>query len=289
MNTHTNISQVIVIGAGTMGSGIAQVCALAGYNTRLFDIEHTALKRAEIQINLSLKKWLEKGKIDEAGILLTTEKLNYSTDIYECTGQLIIEAIVEKTDIKIDLFKRLAELNPENTILASNTSSLSVTRLAAGIPVPRRFIGLHFFNPATLMKLVEVVSTAYTSCTVIELAVDFIHKLGKIPVKTQDSPGFIVNRVARHYYVEALRMAEEGHISITQIDRAMEAQGFKMGPFQLMDFIGIDINHAVTQSLYEAYFYDPKFRPSILQQKKVEAGHLGKKTGKGFYEHTETT
>jgi 3-hydroxybutyryl-CoA dehydrogenase len=198
----------------------------------------------------------------------------------------VIEAVVEKLDVKQQLF-RVLENNSKGSILASNTSSLSITEIASGLKNPERFVGLHFFNPAALMNLVEVVRGTSTDDSVVSIMMDFSKSLRKTAVLVKDSPGFIVNRVARHYYVEALKLLEEGVASHEQIDRLLRSAGFKMGPFELMDLIGMDVNFAVTSSLYQAFHQDSKFRPSRIQQQKVMAGHLGRKTGKGFYDYTK--
>jgi 3-hydroxybutyryl-CoA dehydrogenase len=199
---------------------------------------------------------------------------------------LVIEAVVERLDVKQQLF-RVLENSSKGSILASNTSSLSITEIASGLKYPERFVGLHFFNPATLMNLVEVVRGTSTDDSVVSIMMDFSKSLNKTAVVVKDSPGFIVNRVARHYYVEALKLLEEGVAAHEQIDVLLRNAGFKMGPFELMDLIGMDINFAVTSSLYQAFHQDPKFRPSRIQQQKVMAGHLGKKTGRGFYDYTK--
>ena len=198
---------------------------------------------------------------------------------------LCIEAIVEKLEVKRDLMQRLALQNNANCILASNTSSIPITQIAAKVEHPERVIGIHFFNPAHLMKLVEIIAGVETSETVIDAAKAFVNKLNKTAVIARDAPGFIVNRVARHYYVEGLKILEEQTADLNSIDLLMEATGFKMGPFKLMDLIGVDTNFSVTSSLYEQFFYDPKFRPNRIQKQKVDAGHWGKKTGRGFYSY----
>ena len=198
----------------------------------------------------------------------------------------MIEAIVEKLEAKRELFLKLAEINPTTTIFASNTSSIPITRIAAGIPSPDRVIGMHFFNPAHIMKLVEVISGAETAEEVTETMKALTLKIGKTLVVAKDSPGFIVNRVARHYYVESLRMLEEHVAPFETIDALMESAGFRMGPFTLMDAVGNDINFAVTSSLFNSFHQDAKFRPSRIQQQKVDAGHFGKKSGRGFYNYS---
>lgn len=200
-------------------------------------------------------------------------------------GDVIIEAVVEDINIKLEVLRQIAKINPPNVILATNTSSIPITRLAARLENPERVVGMHFFNPAYLMKLVEVVAGAATNAQTLQTTRQLAEKMGKTAVLTQDTPGFIVNRVARHYYVEALQLLEEGVADYAAIDDLLEASGFKMGPFRLMDLIGIDINFSVTQSIFNSFHYAPRFRPSRLQQQKVDAGYLGRKSGKGFYEY----
>ncbi len=277
------IHTICVCGAGTMGSGIAQVMAQGGYRTILFDLSETVLEKARAAIHRNLWVLADKQRITQAEKQRIEGLLLFTTDIHHCMADLIIEAIVEKPEPKAALFKQLAVINPAHTIFTSNTSSLSVSAIASGMPFPERLAGLHFFNPAPLMKLVEIVVTDSTAKEVTDTLVDLVKKLDKTPVICMDAPGFIVNRVARHYYLEALKIAEEGGAGFETIDAVMEATGFKMGPFRLMDLIGNDINYAVTVSLYEACGHPPRFRPSEIQAAKVKAGELGRKTGKGYY------
>jgi len=283
---NSQIQTVAVLGAGTMGQGIAQVCAMSGYSTQLFDIESSLSQKAISSISINLDKAVSKSKISESERNLILGRLSVANKLEDVEVDLVIEAVVERLDVKQQLF-RLLEINNKGSILASNTSSLSITEIAAGLKNPSRFVGLHFFNPATLMNLVEVVRGTSTDDSVVSIMMDFSKSLNKTAVVVKDSPGFIVNRVARHYYVEALKLLEEGVASHEQIDRLLRNAGFKMGPFELMDLIGMDINFAVTSSLYQAFHQDPKFRPSRIQQQKVMAGHLGKKTGRGFYDYTK--
>jgi 3-hydroxybutyryl-CoA dehydrogenase len=283
---NSQIQKVAVLGAGTMGQGIAQVCAMSGYSTQLFDIESSLSQKAISSISINLDKAVSKSKISESQKTLIVDRLSIVHKLEDIKVDLVIEAVVEKLDVKQQLF-RVLENNSKGSILASNTSSLSITEIAAGLKNPAQFVGLHFFNPATLMNLVEVVRGTSTDDSVMSIMMDFSKSLNKTAVLVKDSPGFIVNRVARHYYVEALKLLEEGVASHEQIDRLLRNAGFKMGPFELMDLIGMDINFAVTSSLYQAFHQDPKFRPSRIQQQKVMAGHLGKKTGRGFYDYTK--
>jgi 3-hydroxybutyryl-CoA dehydrogenase len=280
------IQTVAVLGAGTMGQGIAQVCAMSGYPTQLFDIESSLSQKAISSISINLDKAVSKSKISESQKTTILGHLSIAHKLEDIKADLVIEAVVEKLDVKQQLF-RVLENSSKGSIVASNTSSLSITEIAAGLKNPSRFVGLHFFNPATLMNLVEVVRGTSTDDSVVSIMMDFSKSLNKTAVVVKDSPGFIVNRVARHYYVEALKLLEEGVASHEQIDRLLRNAGFKMGPFELMDLIGMDINFAVTSSLYQAFHQDPKFRPSRIQQQKVMAGHLGKKTGRGFYDYTK--
>ncbi|MEY2830451.1 MAG: hypothetical protein RIQ33_2309 [Bacteroidota bacterium] len=279
------IKKITICGAGTMGAGIAQVAAQAGFTTFLFDINSDVLAKAKAGIEKNLNTAIEKGKLSEPEKLDVLSRLKFESDLNNCKCDMAIEAIIERTDIKQKLFTQLAEINGNETILASNTSSLSITQMAAQVPYPGRVVGMHFFNPAHLMKLVEVVSGAATDENIAIVTKNVAEKMGKTVVMAKDSPGFIVNRVARHYYVESLKIAEENVASISAIDGLLENVGFKMGPFKLMDLIGNDINYSVTESLFNAFHYDAKFRPNRIQQQKVMAGHLGKKTGKGFYDY----
>ena len=279
------MTSICVCGAGTMGSGIAQVAAAAGYATILFDVAAEAVQRASEKLNKDLGSLVTKGKMTAEKKDDILRKIQFTSDIQQCKADVIIEAIIEKADIKVSLFNQLAEHNSEQTIFASNTSSLSISALAKEIQHPQRVAGLHFFNPAPLMKLVEVVKGEQTSEEVIKQLVELTKALGKVPVVCKDSPGFIVNRVARPYYIESLRMVEEGRATYEEIDRVMEAIGFKMGPFKLMDLIGNDVNYAVSCSVYEQLNKPERLKPSPLQKEKVEKGELGKKTGKGYFDY----
>jgi 3-hydroxybutyryl-CoA dehydrogenase len=278
-----------VIGAGTMGQGIAQLCAQSGFQTLLYDINATVLEKARVATQQSLAKLVEKGKLTASEQEAVFNRITFTQDILQLRAEVVIEAVVERLDVKHSILNEIAQQNKPTTILASNTSSLPITRIAAKVEGPERVVGLHFFNPATIMKLVEVISGAATLPEVTQLMKELALKLGKTPVIAQDAPGFIVNRVARHFYVESLKLLEEGVASHESIDRLLQASGFKMGPFQLMDLIGVDTNYSVTSAMFEAFHQDPKFRPSRWQQQKVDAGHHGRKSGKGFYEYPAST
>ena len=280
------IISVGVFGAGSMGSGIAQVSAQTGFSTILYELDPVVLENAKTNISISLQSLIEKGKITTEEKEKIQARIQYTSDLKICKADIFIEAIVEKPEIKIALFNQLAELNDYKCIFASNTSSLSVNAIAAQIRKPERVIGMHFFNPAPVMKLVEVVNTNYTNEETTQTIIDVAKKMGKTPVVCKDSPGFIVNRVARPYYIEALRLAEEGISDFSTIDRLMEASGFKMGPFKLMDLIGNDINYAVSCSVYEQMNKPERLKPSYIQKEKVEKGELGRKTGKGYYDYS---
>lgn len=279
-----SISSVAVCGAGTMGSGIAQVCAAAGYPTVLYDLNNEVLKNAQASIQKLLSTLVAKGKLTTGAKQALENNLRFTTNLQECTSDLVIEAIIEKPQIKTALFNELASINDPNTIFASNTSSLSLTTIAKDVQHPERVAGLHFFNPAPLMKLVEVVKGDQTSNEIIDTLFSFTQSLGKTPVVCKDAPGFIVNRVARPYYIEALRLAEEG-MDMQVIDALLENRGFKLGPFKLMDLIGNDINYAVSCSVYEQLGAPERLKPSYIQKEKVDRGELGKKTGKGYYSY----
>lgn len=273
-----------VCGAGTMGSGIAYAAAVAGYDVVLYDLASDALARGAGRIEKLARGGVERGKITEQEAEALVERVTATTSLEEFRGaMLVVEAVVERLDVKQSLFSKLEAVIDDDAILATNTSSLAVTAIAAGLKHPERVVGMHFFNPAHIMKLVEVIQGHRTSDEVVERTREICEKLGKTPASARDTPGFIVNRVARNFYGEAFRIMGEGAASFDQIDRCMKAIGFKMGPFELMDLIGIDVNLAVTESVYEQYFNEPRFRPHLIQQKMVESGQLGKKAGKGFY------
>jgi 3-hydroxybutyryl-CoA dehydrogenase len=280
-----NINTICVCGAGTMGRGIAQVAAQSGFYTILYELNKTALENAKLSLEKSVGSLVEKGKINVEDKKKILERIQYTSDIQTCLADFFIEAIIEKPEAKIALFNQLAELNHSECVFASNTSSLSVSSIAQKIKNPERVIGMHFFNPAPLMKLVEVVNTEQTGKEVTQITCELAEQMGKVAVVCKDSPGFIVNRVARPYYIESLRLVEEGHTQFEQTDRLLEATGFKMGPFKLMDLIGNDINYAVSCSVYEQLNQPERLRPSPIQKEKVDKGELGRKAGKGYYKY----
>ncbi len=268
-----------------MGCGIAQIAAMSGYATLLYDVDEQVVRKGRHAIEVSLQVLVDKKRLTAEDSAATLGRLSWSCDIRRCTADLIIEAIIEKLAVKTDLFLQLATFNSPETIFASNTSSLSVAALAAEMPHPERFLGMHFFNPAPLMKLVEIIYTPHTDAGVKAAVAAVAGQMGKTPVFCKDSPGFIVNRVARPYYIEALHLVEAGLSDIETIDALMETAGFRMGPFRLMDLIGNDINYAVSCSVYEAMGRPQRLRPSPLQEQKVLAGALGRKTGNGYYRY----
>ncbi len=277
---------VAVIGSGTMGRGIAQVAALAGYQVILNDVEDTILEQAQAMISASLDKGVARGKVAAASATRAKGALTITSSLEEAAGaDLVIEAVPEKLELKRRIFRRLDESAPPNTILASNTSSLSIGAIAAATARPEQVLGLHFFNPAHIMKLVEVIRGEDTSEETLAAADNFASRLGKRTVHCRDTPAFIVNRVARPFYGEALRLLGEQAATVEEIDELLKSVGFRMGPFELIDLIGCDVNFAVTQSVYEAYFQEPKYRPHPIQRRMVESGRLGRKSGRGFYRY----
>lgn len=268
-----------------MGAGIAQVAAQSGFATILFDVNENVLAKAQISIQKNLQYLVDKNKISSKEKEEIFSRIKFTNDIKDCTAFIIIEAIIEKEEAKVSLFNDLAKYNNEEVIFATNTSSLSVSSMQEKIIFPQRVVGMHFFNPAYIMKLVEVVKGRQTNDEVAKTIFDICKEMGKNPVMCKDAPGFIVNRVARHYYLESLKIFEDGIASYEEVDQILEASGFKMGPFKLMDLIGMDINLEVTKSMYDAYDKTPRFEPSSIQIEKVKNNELGKKTGKGFYNY----
>jgi 3-hydroxybutyryl-CoA dehydrogenase len=272
-----------------MGSGIAQAVALSKIDVSIYDVNTTLLRQGIEKIRSELRRGVQKGKVTKEQVTETVERIRLRsslTDLGSC--DFIIEAVIEDLRVKKDLFRHLEQNSKPTTILATNTSSLSVSSIASGAGKPDRVLGLHFFNPAHIMKLVEVVRGQNTSEETIRLAVDFVTHIGKTPVLAKDTPGFIVNRVARPFYGEALRLLGENVASVEQIDRITGLiGGFAMGPFELMDLIGIDVNLSVTESMYAQYFGESRYRPHPIQKRMVESGILGKKTRRGFYAYDD--
>ncbi|MDD2792645.1 MAG: 3-hydroxyacyl-CoA dehydrogenase NAD-binding domain-containing protein [Sediminibacterium sp.] len=279
------IRTIAVCGAGTMGSGIAQLTAQAGFNTIQFDLSPAALKKSRLGIVAQLNKLVEKAKITTEEREQVLSRIRFSTELADCRADVIIEAIIEKKEVKIKLFNDLKVFNEPDVVFATNTSSISIDAIAEGMDHPHKLVGMHFFNPAPVMKLVEVIRGSHTDPSLVELVFHLAQQLGKVPVICKDAPGFIVNRVARHYYLEVMAMVEKGLITAEQADASMEAAGFKMGPFKLMDLIGLDINYSVSNIVWEALGSPERLTPSPLQQAKLQEGKLGKKTGEGFYKY----
>lgn len=280
---------VAVIGSGTMGAGIAQVAATYGHKTFLYDNNTFALDKAKNSLDKIFSRLVEKGKYTEAEKNEILGRITFTNDINTLRpANLIIEAIIENLEIKKKVFQNLEEVCGVDAIYASNTSSLSIAALSSSFKKPENFLGIHFFNPAPLLPLVEIVPSFITNEALTSKIKKLIAEWGKIPVIAKDTPGFIVNRVARPFYSESLRILDEGIADIATIDWALkEIGGFKMGPFELMDFIGHDVNYVVTESVFKEFYYDPRFKPSITQKRLLEAGMNGRKSGRGFYNYAE--
>jgi 3-hydroxybutyryl-CoA dehydrogenase len=285
------LKNIAVIGAGTMGSGIAQVAATAGCSVQLFDAFPEALTKAQNSLEITLSKLVEKGKISEDEKNRILGNIRFENELKSLSNaELIIEAIIENLEIKRKLFVDLEQIVSPACILASNTSSLSMASIAASVKSSNRVVGIHFFNPAPLMQLVEVIPAVQTSSNALNQAVETIAAWKKVVAVAKDTPGFIVNRVARPFYSEAIRIYEEGIADFVTIDSAMKTiGGFKMGPFELMDFIGNDVNYAVTESVFTAFYFDPRYKPSFTQKRLTEAGFLGRKSGRGYYDYRENS
>lgn len=285
----TKNSIIGVVGSGAMGSGIAQVAATAGHSTIIYDTNSDALEKAKTNLSTSLKKLVEKEKISNDKAQSILELTSYSSSIQDFKScDLIIEAIIENIDIKQSVFKELESITSETCVLASNTSSLSITSIASACNNPEKVIGIHFFNPATLMPLVEIIPGIATDMVIANHCQALINSWGKVTVITKDTPGFIVNRVARPFYSEALRIYDEQIADMATIDWAMkEIGGFRMGPFELMDLIGHDVNYVVTETVWKQFYYDPRFKPSLTQKRLLEAKFLGKKSNRGFYDYRD--
>lgn len=287
MNGQHGVRTVGVCGAGTMGAGIAQVCATCGFSVVLYDAFPEVLPKARARIEQDTERLVQRGRLDAQSRAEALQRLRTTHALEDLAGcELVVEAAPEDLGVKKELFAHLGGLNPE-ALLATNTSSLSVAEIASATPNPGRVVGLHFFNPAPVMALVEVVRAPQTAPEVVDRLVAFARALGKTAIVAKDSPGFVVNRVNRPFYSEGLRLVAEGLADCATVDRAArEAGGFRMGPFELMDLVGIDVGYAVSQSLYQAFFGEPRFRPSPLQREMVLSGRLGRKVGRGFYDYT---
>lgn len=288
MQTNKAVNLIGIVGAGAMGAGIAQIASQAGQDVVLFDLSKEALTTSATKLQKVMNRLIEKGRVTSDEAIAIQERIARTTnvtDLKDC--DLIIEAVVEDLEVKKLVFKSIEEIAHKEAVIASNTSSLSITSLASFCAHPERVVGLHFFNPAPLMPLVEIIPALQTNRDLPQQLTELMRKWGKSPVIAKDTPGFIVNRVARPFYGEALRILDEGIADVSSIDEAMRQSGFRMGPFQLMDLIGHDVNYSVTESVFKSFYYDPRYMPSLTQLKLVEAGWLGRKSGRGFYNYNE--
>ena len=283
------MKKIGIIGGGAMGSGIAQVFAQSGHAVVLYDTNKEALDRSKQNLAKTFEKLVAKEKYTAEKSQEIQNNIEYADSLSAFASiDLMIEAIIENLDIKKSVFKQVEEIVSDECILASNTSSLSIASIASACSKPERVIGIHFFNPAPLMALVEIIPAVQTREGLADEVKALIQSVGKLPVITKDTPGFIVNRVARPFYSESIRLLEEGVADAETIDFAMTSVGgFRMGPFELMDFIGHDVNYRVTESVFESFFYDPRFKPSFSQKRLFEAGYYGRKSGRGFYNYAE--
>jgi len=288
-NLQSAIRNVGIIGSGTMGSGIAQVAATAGCSVKLYDTNQVALDKAKANLEKILNRLVEKGRIDNGEKDRIQSNISYVDNLKDLgDSDLTIEAIIENLDIKQKVFAELETYVSDDCIIASNTSSLSIASIASALQKPERCIGIHFFNPAPLMKLVEVIPAIQTSEAVLETSVKTISDWKKVVAVAKDTPGFIVNRVARPFYGESLRIYEEGIADFAMIDWSLKTLGgFRMGPFELMDFIGNDVNYTVTETVFTAFYFDPRYKPAFTQKRFAEAGYLGRKSGRGYYQYDE--
>ncbi len=284
-----NNMKVGIIGSGTMGSGIAQVAATSGSKVKIYDTNIKALDKSKNSLEKVLSRLIVKGRIDETEKERIQSNISYVDTLKELSdSDLTIEAIVENLDVKQKVFRELESYVSDECIIASNTSSLSIASIASSLQSPERCVGIHFFNPAPLMKLVEVIPAIQTSKEVLKNATETITSWKKVVAVAKDTPGFIVNRVARPFYGEALRIYEEGLADFATIDWALKSLGgFRMGPFELMDFIGNDVNYTVTETVFTAFYFDPRYKPAFTQKRFSEAGYLGRKSGKGYYDYSE--
>jgi 3-hydroxybutyryl-CoA dehydrogenase len=282
-------SKIGVLGAGTMGAGIAQVSAQAGFETLVYDISQEFIDKGIGRIRSFLQRSRERGRLTAEQEEQIVSRLASSLNLEDFAGcTLIIEAVPEKLELKREVFQKLDAICGPESLLATNTSSFSITAIAGATQKPERVLGMHFFNPPPLMALVEIIQGDRTSAATMDQATSIAREIGKTPVRAKDTPGFIVNRIARPFYNEALRILGDGDVTVETIDRVMkEAGGFPMGPFELMDLIGNDVNFAATELLYLSFFHDPRFRPSPIQHRLVQAGNLGRKTRRGFYTYGE--
>lgn len=289
INNPQSTINVAIIGSGTMGSGIAQVAATAGCMVKLFDLNATALEKSQMALENTLQKLVEKEKITADEKARIQANISYVTELTALAdADLVIEAIVENIEVKRKVFAELESVVSKHCLLASNTSSLSIASIAASCTIPERVLGIHFFNPAPLMQLVELIPAVQTSEAVLQKSVEIISSWNKTVAVAKDTPGFIVNRVARPFYSESLRIFEEGVADFATIDWALKTIGqFRMGPFELMDLIGHDVNYVVTETVFTAFYFDPKFKPSFTQKRLLEAGFLGRKSGRGFYNYSQ--